>query len=94
MHGIALTALNAVEAGDATAVVDLPVLRIDAGGFTPHAAQSATVAVFIHKLNFKKRKSTQESECGTHGADGVAPGSSVFPCQIANYQKCDKRGHC
>ena len=89
-HCITIAVLDAVETGDAPALVDLLILRIDTGSFAFHAAEAAGVALLIIKSDQEKGILADKTEEGTHGADGVAPCPAVSPGQDADHQQHGK----
>ena len=83
------TRAEAVEANDATRVVDRLVLRVDAGALATLFAKSATYALARVNARFEERKLGQEPEERTDGADGVAVEASVTARDLGETDKRD-----
>jgi len=89
-HCITIAVLDAVETGDAPALVDLLILRIDTGSFAFHAAEAAGVALLIIESDPEKGIFADKTEEGAHGANGIAPCPAVPPGKDADHQQHGK----
>ena len=84
-----LAGVDAVEAVHAAGVVDLVLGDIDAGGLALVLTLLAVLALFRVDDRAEHGETGEETQRGSHGADGVAVGASVLPGQHDHDDECD-----
>jgi hypothetical protein len=83
-----VAAAQTVEAVDATAGVYHMVLTVDTGGFTLGRTYTAHIAFVGVYPDLEQGEFAEKSQNSSHRANCVAIGTSVFPCKVADTQKC------
>ena len=86
-QGSELTALYAVATGHAARVVHGVVLEVYARCLAVLGAQRAVLALALVEVDLQPRELGKDAEHSTYGADGVAVGAPVAPCQQGQYHQ-------